>query len=336
MEGIPDEPGTESYLESTAKGAGGYFHSQWQNACYPGDDIPAQWNGYWRVFIPWHWDVGYRKELPGNFELEDEERVLMELHSIDEQQIYWRRRKIAKLEGGIQQFQREYPFTDVEAFNSSLTNVLIDSQIVLQCMQNGRTHKYEPIGRTILGVDVAREGDDDTCFVLRQGRVILWYRRMSKLNNVEVADAVVHVMMTNHIDHVVIDTTGGYGAGVYDILNAQGVGHKLTGINFASKAINRDRYYNRRAEMYFGLKMWLEERSSIPPKDELLVELCNITYKHDTSGDRLLLERKDEIKARIGKSTDISDAAALTFCVQSSIMQEVRDRFDPYDQYGDI
>jgi len=60
MEGIPEEPGTEIYLESTAKGASGYFPTTWNNACYAEDEPPRDWNGYFRVFCPWFWDVGYR------------------------------------------------------------------------------------------------------------------------------------------------------------------------------------------------------------------------------------------------------------------------------------
>ena len=42
MEGIPEEPGTESYLESTAAGFGGYFHSMWQNGIYPGEQAACE------------------------------------------------------------------------------------------------------------------------------------------------------------------------------------------------------------------------------------------------------------------------------------------------------
>ena len=137
-------------------------------------------------------------------------------------------------------------------------------------------------------------------------------RRLAKLDNKEVADAIVFATMESRVDHIVIDMTGGYGAGVYDILNHQGMGSKLTGINFASSAVDKIRYKNRRAEMYYGLKLWLEAGASIPNRDELLTEICNITYTHDATGDRLKLEDKQEIKKRIGKSTDVSDAAALT------------------------
>lgn len=335
MQGIPNESGTESYLESTACGAGGFFHNQWQNACNPGDKPPATWNGYWRVFIPWFWDPTYRRPCDDYFEMSLKEQELALQYGLDAEQINWRRLKIAEMKNDLAKFQRDYPANPSEAFNASLANVLIESDVVIKAMRAGREHTYEPMGRIILGVDVAREGNDDTCLVLRQGRVIVWYRRLSKSTTYEVAAAVLHAVRQYHVDHVVIDSTGGYGAGVYDVLMAQGLGRKLTGINFAQRAIDEIRYKNKRAEMYCCLRDWLNEGAAIPDKEELLIELCAITYKYEPGKDRLVLERKDEIKKRIGKSTDISDAAALTFCVNTFLQEQgAGDSFDPIDYFG--
>lgn len=334
IQGIPEEPGTESYLESTAYGSGGYFHSQWQNACFPGDTPPSTWNGYWRVFIPWFWDDTYQMDLPPGFEMTVEEFNVAQIYDLSATQMCWRRFKIAGMRNDLSKFHRDYPADSTEAFNASLANVLIDAQVVQQCMKAGRDFKYEAVGRSILGVDVAREGDDDTCLVLRKGRVILWYQRLTKMTSTEVAEAVINVMREDHVDHTCIDSTGGYGAGVYDVLVARGYSGRLTGVHFASKAIDNKRYKNKRAEMYFALKTWLEKGAAIPDKEELLVELCAITYKFDATGERLQLERKDEIKKRIGKSTDISDAAALTMCVVGHLSQPQGESFDPFNYYG--
>lgn len=88
--------------------------------------------------------------------------------------------------------------------------------------------------------------------------------------------------------------------------------------------------------MYWLLKMWLEAGAAIPNKDEWLTEMCAITYKHDPTNDKLMLEKKSEIKKRIGKSTDITDAAALTFCMPAISMAEHTDSFDPYQKYGAV
>ena len=85
MEGIPEEPGTESYLESTAAGFGGFFHSMWQNGIFPGEVPHNKWNGYVKVFVPWIWQPEYRREiLEGeSFERTEEEEKIVRLHGLD-------------------------------------------------------------------------------------------------------------------------------------------------------------------------------------------------------------------------------------------------------------
>jgi hypothetical protein len=337
MEGIPEGEGTEVYLESTAKGVGNYFHSMWEGACYADDTPPAHWNGYWRVFVPWFWEPGYRRKPAADFELTDDEQEVVDLYKLDLPQMAWRRHKIATKHGGVSQFQREYPANPAEAFNADLNNALVSPEVVLRAMRAGREHVFIPVGRTILGVDVAREGDDDTTLVLRQGRVILWYRRLSKLTTLKVANEVIMALREHHIDHVCIDATGGYGAGVYDVLVGYGFGERITPVGFAETAIERDRYKNRRTEMYWLLKEWLEAGAAIPDRDEWLTELCAITYTHVKDTDQLQLEAKSEIKKRIKKSTDITDGAALTFCMPSTtIAGGSESSFDPFSAYGHI
>lgn len=338
MQGIPEEPGTEIYMESTAAGAGGFFHGLWQKGCFAedADNLPDHWNGYWRVFIPWFWEDAYRRDPIDGFVASDEEKKIAQLYDLDIKQLAWRRHKIATMKGDVSRFQRDYPANPGEAFNSSLSNVLVRPEVVMTAMMAGREEMYMPVGRSILGVDVAREGDDDTTLVLRQGRVIKWYKRLSKLKTLEVAGEIVNACRQHPIDHICIDATGGYGAGVYDVLVGYGYGNRTTPVGFAERAIDDERYKNRRTEMYWLFKEWLEAGASIPDKDEWLTELCAITYKHEPTTDKLMLERKDEIRKRIGKSTDIGDGAALTFCMPAIMMQDGRDSFDPQDEYGVI
>jgi hypothetical protein len=335
MEGIPDEPGTESYLESTAAGFGGYFHSMWQYAAYIDEDPPPEWNGYIKVFIPWYWEPKYRTPVPPNFIMTEDELELSKLHNLDAEQINWRRKKIANKGGNVAQFQREYPATPEDAFNNSVENILIDAKLVVEARQRGNKGAYEPIGPTIMGVDVAREGDDSTAFVVRKGRVVLGYKRFRKLDNMEVAGLVIQAMRTWKVDFVAIDNTGGYGAGVYDRLVELGFGSAVSAINFASNAVDKDRFKNKRAEMWHGVRTWLETGAQLPDKDEIQEDLCSVTYKFDSTGERFQLERKDEMKKRGLKSPDIGDALALTFFRPALKLEGRGESIDPYEYFGD-
>ena len=114
FQGISQAAGTEVILESTANGAQGEFYRLWRGAV-------AGENEYLPVFLPWFITPEYRRPAPENFELDIEEEGLKEKYELDDDQLYWRRLKIA--EGGKLKFQQEYPATADEAFIVSGSNV---------------------------------------------------------------------------------------------------------------------------------------------------------------------------------------------------------------------
>lgn len=167
----------------------------------------------------------------------------------------------------------------------------------------------------IIGVDVARFGDDKTALCFRRGREVFDIKTFSHLDVVQTARLVADFIVKCHPLKVCIDV-GGLGAGVYDILISKGFYDVVVAINFGERAENPERYVNRRAEMWARLKDWL---NSSPPvslikNDELLQDITAPFLIYDGLG-RLQLEAKAEIKKRIGRSTDLGDALALTFAV---------------------
>ena len=114
FQGISQAAGTEVILESTANGAQGEFYRLWKGAV-------AGENEYLPIFLPWHITPEYRRTAPEGMELDVEEEKLQEKYGLDNDQLYWRRLKIA--EGGKLKFQQEYPITADEAFIVSGSNV---------------------------------------------------------------------------------------------------------------------------------------------------------------------------------------------------------------------
>ena len=107
---------------------------------------------------------------------------------------------------------------------------------------------------------------------------------------------------------------GNTGAAIYDILKDRGYAKTARAINFGGKAINDDRYFNKRAEMWALANDWLKDESLVQlvNDDELLDDLCSVNKAYDNRG-RLQLESKDKVKERIGRSPDKADAFVLTF-----------------------
>ena len=88
----------------------------------------------------------------------------------------------------------------------------------------------------------------------------------------------------------------------------------VKGVNFGGKPIARDRYKNKRAEMWDAVNQWLRQDLPVqlPEDEELFDELCGIE-RVKVAQDQLQLEDKEEFKKRVGRSPDKADALALTF-----------------------
>ena len=162
MQAVPDAPGTEVLWESTANGVGNFFHEQWKLAEKGLSEFIA-------IFVPWFWQSEYRKELPEDFKVTDDEDKLKSAYGIDNKQIFWRRMKIAELttdgvDGG-KAFKQEYPMNAAEAFQVSGGDGLITAD---HCMSS-RKEQVTGSGAYVVGVDPSR-GGDRFAIVKRQGR----------------------------------------------------------------------------------------------------------------------------------------------------------------------
>ena len=170
----------------------------------------------------------------------------------------------------------------------------------------------------ILGVDVARFGGDSSVIFPRQGLVAFQPEVFVGLDNMEFADRVALKITEWKPDAVNIDI--GNGSGVIDRLRQ--LGFQVNEIAFGGGANRPDVYANRRAEMWFECRDWLKLGGAIPPDTLLQADLAAPTYGYNPKGLKIL-ERKEKVKERIGRSPDRADGLVLTFAVP------VRPRLDP-------
>ncbi|PZR17521.1 MAG: hypothetical protein DI536_04195 [Archangium gephyra] len=159
----------------------------------------------------------------------------------------------------------------------------------------------------ILGVDVARQGDDRTVLMLRQGPVAFRPRVLRIPDLFQVSGQVAQVINQQNPDAVFIDIA--MGAGVADNLRAWG--HDVTLVPF-SAADYDGQFKNVRAGMWWRMAQWVRTVGATPDMPELRAELVVPKYKFDAAS-KLQLESKEEIKKRLGYSPDVADALALTF-----------------------
>ena len=312
IQAVPDLPGTEIILESTANGVGGEFHERWQQA-------EAGIGDYQAIFVPWFWQQEYRRIDP-DFSMDDEELEYARLHGCDAQQMAWRRAKIAELKDPLL-FKQEYPATAAEAFQTTGHDSFIKPESVLKA----RKASCDPFGPVVGGADPARFGDDRFSIALRQGRKITKLESKSKLDVVAGANWVRQVIDENDVRRMFVDV-GGLGAGTVDILHSWGEPYRsiVVAVNFGGEphqpnpkgADGRDQggYRNRRAEMWGLSKDWLEDvgGADIPDVDSLQADACGPYYSYDVV-QRVQIESKEKMRQRGVRSPDEWDAVVLTF-----------------------
>jgi hypothetical protein len=183
-------------------------------------------------------------------------------------------------------------------------------------------------GYRSIGVDVARSGDDKTVFAERQRSGVRNIRVFSKLSTTTVAERLTQCHDGRYL-HIEMD--GGLGAAVYDILKRGKDGRGglasrlLKPITVGAPTTWRDRskmmkFLNVRAAMWWNMRDLLDPYydSSImlPPIEELTKDLTTPQYI-DKGDNVIVLESKDSIRSRLGRSTDFGDAVCLAFWGQT-------------------
>lgn len=166
----------------------------------------------------------------------------------------------------------------------------------------------------ILGVDVARFGDDESAIFRRRGLdARTWRPEYHRgLDTMALAGRVAQIIAEERPDAVFVDETG-VGAGVVDRLRQ--LGHHVIGINNGAKP-DRPRVgdmavANKGAECWAAMREWLRT-GAIPNDPDLRAQLESREYGYNVH-NAVVLERKDDMKKRGLASPDRADGLALTF-----------------------
>jgi hypothetical protein len=213
-------------------------------------------------------------------------------------------------------------------------------------------HMHEPL---ILGVDVARFGDDQSVIFARRGRD---WRTWNNAGGVPGKCWMFRGMPTDQLaarvnslaaelkaDAIFVDG-GGVGGGVVDMLrlmhrdcfDVQFGGKATTSASNPTAAVG-EKYANKRAEMWGAMRGALRAGVAMPDDADIAGELCSVEYSFNIR-DEILLEAKASMKKRGLASPDIADAIALTYSepIQSlstarlSGKTQNRSDYDPYEE----
>jgi phage terminase large subunit len=182
-----------------------------------------------------------------------------------------------------------------------------------------RYDKTEVKGQPILGVDVARGGMDNSVIAARVENKIVFIQSFSSLDTQQLAGEVMRIY--RELDARVVNVEeDGLGAGVIDELKKHrdiSRNDVMVGSGSEIRDPKGNRVYgNLRAEMWWALRNALDPKGdmplALPPKAKrLAADLA--APKYDYRNGPIQIERKEDTKARLGRSPDEGDAVMLTF-----------------------
>lgn len=171
-----------------------------------------------------------------------------------------------------------------------------------------------------LGVDVGGGGDET---VIRERRGATagreWRERSDQPST--IAPLVLRAIRESGATRVKIDSIG-IGAGlVGELVNLGATGAhdaQIVGVNVSEAPRDPATYENLRAEMWWMARLHSEKRSwdlsGMDNADQTVAQLLEPKWSLNTRG-RIQVEKKDEIRKRLGRSPDNADALLLAFWV---------------------
>jgi hypothetical protein len=163
-----------------------------------------------------------------------------------------------------------------------------------------------------LGIDVSRYGNDLTVLFPRQGLaafkpVAMSHERNSPVSvNIANRVAMAHAKFKQEMEF--FDDTVGWAHGAIDVRRTQGA--SPIAVSMDRPAFD-PRYFNMRAYCWMMMAEWVKNGGALPNVPDLIAELTIPTYTFKSG--KFIIEPKDAIKERLGRSPNYADALSLTF-----------------------
>lgn len=172
-----------------------------------------------------------------------------------------------------------------------------------------------------LGVDLGA-GGDETCIRERRGVVVGREWRNREKDPEKVVDHIIQAIRATSATKVKVDSIG-IGWGIVGSLRTRRKnrehGAEIIGVNVSEAATQPEKYARLRSQIWWEVGRQLSEdggwdlsQVETADRDRLVTQMTAPKYSLDSSG-RIVVEKKEDTKKRIGRSPDNADALLLAF-----------------------
>lgn len=198
---------------------------------------------------------------------------------------------------------------------------VIPTQWVIEAQNRWTERPPYQVPMCAVGADPAGGGGDDNVMAPRYDG---WYQEpivipgMDRPLGTDISGDIVKIRLDNAV--IILDCGGGYGGSTYKTLKENDI--EVIAFKGAEKCVERTqegqlRFYNKRAWQYWRFREALDPEQAwgspimLPPDPEIRADLTAPTFKITPQG--ILIEPKDEIRKRIGRSTGKGDAITMAW-----------------------
>lgn len=228
--------------------------------------------------------------------------------------------RMKRLHGPDPESHPEYQVRVLGVFPERAENQVISMRALKDAQARWRPD-LEAFGPLVIGVDPARYGVDECVIQPVRGMHAYPARILGgATDGHDIAEAVVEEVLRYRRlpeDETVIVVVDGVstGASAVDMLRYHDA-HRKRGIigivvhEGFRPAYDVKRFANARTEAWFALDEWLGHGGRVQPNQELQKEALAALYKFDHEA-RLVMEPKDRMKKRLGRSPNRADALSL-------------------------
>lgn len=199
---------------------------------------------------------------------------------------------------------------------------IFEYERIIEIFTNSWEKIERPHDQWYLSGDLARQGRDYTVFMIWQGLFIRKIVCVPKNDMVEAAELIEKLCIQYKIpmSNIILDEDG-VGGGTLDILRKKYKTVKGFINNSVSIQTDYDKqlynYANLKAQCYFKLAEYVNKgiigcyECDITTKDKTIEDLEQIAQKDPDKEKTIRVLTKEEIKTKLGRSTDFSDAMMM-------------------------
>lgn len=210
-------------------------------------------------------------------------------------------------------------------FRQQCLGEIFDADVASQIIMRNQfpSSKYNSDNTFYMGIDCAGLGNDKDMFTIIDKYGMIEYKELQVGDIFQKSTIATELFDKYKVKMCNIDGTGGYGQGLYDLLQSKSYTSSM--INFAQAAYNKELYPNCRTEMYLELAkavkngFWVNDEV----KEELLAQSVFINNK----GNQQLVP-KEEVKKILGHSPDLCDSVALALYAMNHNAVDVQKQYN--------